>query len=160
MTGRGMRLWADPIVDEFPMLFREGFEKAFERFFKDPWLAGRRREGENLLMAFTPRLDISETEREFIVTAELPGLEEKDVQVEVSGDTLILRGEKKVEREDKSKNATWTERAYGSFQRRIPLEGEVDPDGITAAMKQGVLTIKLPKSDQSKQHKKIDIKKA
>lgn len=161
MNGRGLRLWTDPMMEEFPLLFREGFEKAVERFFQEPWSMLRRREGDGPAMTFTPRLDVTESDREFIVAAELPGLEEKDVQVEVARDVLILRGEKRQEREDKSKNATWCERTYGAFYRRIPLEAEVDSNRITASMKQGILTITLPKTDQGKQQsRKIEIKKA
>lgn len=160
MSGRGLRLWSDPIIDEFPILFREGFEKAFERFFQDPWLAGRAN-GPSALTSFTPRLDVAENDKEYVVTVELPGMEEKDVQVEVAKDVLILRGEKRQEREEKTKHSAWCERTYGSFLRRIPLGVEIDANKITATMKQGVLTVTLPKTEQAKQQaRKIEIKKA
>lgn len=160
MSGRGLRLWSDPIIDEFPVLFREGFEKAFERFFQDPWISGRAN-GPSALAGFTPKLDVAESEREYVVTVELPGLEEKDVQVEVAKDVLILRGEKRQEREEKTKHSSWSERTYGSFLRRIPLGAEIDANKIAATMKQGVLTVTLPKSEQARQQtRKIEIKKA
>ena len=93
-----------------------------------------------------PRLELSETDKAVTVSAELPGLSEKDVQVEIANGVLSIRGEKKAERTDESK-----ERYYGSFERRIPLEG-LEEEKAQADFKNGVLTVTLPKSDQSSRH--------
>jgi HSP20 family protein len=93
-----------------------------------------------------PRLELSETDKSVTVTAELPGLSEKDVQVEIANDVLSIRGEKKAERSDESKFVS--ERYYGSFERQISLEG-VEEDKAQADLKNGVLTVTLPKSEQS-----------
>ena len=93
-----------------------------------------------------PRLELSETDKALTVSAELPGLSEKDVQVEIANGVLSIRGEKKAERSDESKFVS--ERYYGSFQRQIPLEG-IEEDKAQADFKNGVLTVTLPKSEQS-----------
>jgi HSP20 family protein len=96
-----------------------------------------------------PRLELSETDKAVTVTAELPGLTEKDVQVEIVNGVLSIRGEKKAERSDESKFVS--ERYYGTFERQIPLEG-VEEDKAQAEFKNGVLTVTLPKAEQSKQN--------
>jgi HSP20 family protein len=93
-----------------------------------------------------PRLELSETDKAVTVSAELPGLSEKDVQVDIANGVLSIRGEKKTERSDGSK--FFSERYYGSFERQIPLEG-VEEDKAQAEFKNGVLTVMLPKSEQS-----------
>ena len=98
-----------------------------------------------------PRLELSETDKSVTVTAELPGLSEKDVQVEIANGVLSIRGEKKAERSDDSKFVS--ERYYGSFEREISLEG-VEEDKAQADFKNGVLTVTLPKSVQSNRNVK------
>jgi HSP20 family protein len=98
-----------------------------------------------------PRLELSETDKSVTVTAELPGLSEKDVQVEIANGVLSIRGEKKAERSDDSKFVS--ERYYGSFEREISLEG-VEEDKAQANFKNGVLTVTLPKSEQSNRNVK------
>ena len=92
-----------------------------------------------------PQLEVSETEKAVTVSAELPGLTEKDVQVEITNGVLSIRGEKKAERSDESRFVS--ERYYGSFERQIPIEG-VEEDKAKADFKNGVLTVTLPKSEQ------------
>jgi len=96
-----------------------------------------------------PRLELNETDKAVKVSAELPGLSEKDVQVEIANGVLSIRGEKKAERNDSSKFVS--ERYYGSFERQIPLEG-VEEDKAKAEFKDGVLTVTLPRSEQSKRN--------
>jgi HSP20 family protein len=93
-----------------------------------------------------PRLELSETDKAVTVSAELPGLSEKDVQVEIANGVLSIRGEKKAERSDQSK--FFSERYYGSFERQIPLEG-VEEEKAKADFKNGVLTVTVPKSEQA-----------
>ena len=101
------------------------------------------------LSDFAPRVDISETDEEYRVTAELPGLEEKDFEVTLDGDILTIKGEKKVEREEKGEGSTRVETSRGSFSRAFQLPIEVDPDAVNAAYKNGVLTVTLPKPPQA-----------
>jgi HSP20 family protein len=93
-----------------------------------------------------PSVEVSETEKEIKVTAELPGMDEKDVKLELANGVLAIAGEKKTENEDKDR--LFSERYYGRFERRIPVE-DVDEDKISAAFKSGVLTVTLPKIAQA-----------
>jgi HSP20 family protein len=105
-----------------------------------------------------PSLDVKETKENIIITAELPGLSSKDVEVSISGDLLTLKGEKKKEKEEKDENYHLIERRYGSFSRNIRLPSEVDPQKIRAIHKDGVLTITLPKSEKAKERQiKINV---
>ncbi len=106
-----------------------------------------------------PRMDVSETEKEFEITAELPGLEEKDVQVNVADGVLTIRGEKKAEKEEKDKNYHLVERSYGAFSRSLDLPEGVDPDAIKASIANGVLKVSVPKPAPA-QVKKVDVKAA
>jgi len=98
-----------------------------------------------------PRLELRETDKLVTVSAELPGLSENDVQVEIANGVLSIRGEKKAEWSDESKFVS--ERYYGSFERQISLEG-VEEDKAQADFKNGVLTVTLPKSEQSSRNVK------
>jgi HSP20 family protein len=92
-----------------------------------------------------PSVDIAETDKEITVTAELPGLSEKDVEVVLSDDLLTIRGEKKVEKEEKKKNFYMSERSYGSFERSFRLPESVDQAKVQANFEKGVLTVRAPK---------------
>jgi HSP20 family protein len=106
----------------------------------------------------SPSVDVAETEKEVTVTAELPGLDEKDIEVNLSEGVLTLKGEKKSEKEEKDKTFYRSERSYGMFQRAIPLPAEVLEDKIEAEFAKGVLTVHLPKSPAAqKKAKKIEI---
>ena len=106
-----------------------------------------------------PAIDMSEDDKAYKITAELPGLDAKDVDVSVSGNTLVLKGEKRQEKEEENKNYFFSERAYGSFQRAFELSTTVDRDKIAADYSKGVLTITLPKTAEAqKQAKKIEVK--
>lgn len=106
-----------------------------------------------------PRVDIRETENAIVVQAELPGVDEKDVEIEYADGVLTLRGEKKLERteEEKEKGYYLMERSYGAFLRRIPMPVEVDENGIEASFEKGVLTVTLPKKPEV-QPKRIQIR--
>ncbi len=109
--------------------------------------------------AYMPRLDVTEDAKAFTVTAELPGMSEKDIDLSISGDTLTIRGEKKEEKEDKNKNYYYSERSYGTFMRSVPLPRQVEADKVSASFKKGVLTITLPKTAEAAEAtKKIDVK--
>jgi HSP20 family protein len=111
---------------------------------------------------FTPRIDVTESDGELTVCAELPGVEEKDLEVTLNGNQLTIRGEKKREHEEKDeKRGVYhrVERSYGSFQRTMTLPYDVDPSRVSAEFKSGVLKVKLPKPEEAqKQSKRIDIK--
>ena len=106
-----------------------------------------------------PRVDVAESDGEIEITAELPGLEEKDISVHVADGTLTVSGEKRTEQERKDKTYVVTERSYGSFSRSIPLPAGVDPASIKATVSKGVLKVAVPKPASSKAAK-IEIKPA
>ena len=107
----------------------------------------------------TPRMDVTETDKEYEITAELPGLEEKDVTVNIADGILTIRGEKKAEKEEKDKNYHLVERSYGSFSRSLELPEGVNADVIKASIANGVLKVTVPKPAPA-QVKTIDVKSA
>jgi len=97
-----------------------------------------------------PTVDMEEDDSEIRVTAEMPGLEKEDFKVEVLGDRLIIRGEKKAEREKREAGYFYSERSYGSFSRSLQLPAEVEVEKAKAEYKNGVLKLRLPKSETAK----------
>ena len=109
----------------------------------------------------SPAIDVTEDADAYRVTAELPGLSGKDVEVVVSDDTMTIKGEKKQENEQKDRQYYVSERSYGMFQRSFMLPGAVDHDKITADFSKGVLTVMMPKTAKAKvEPKKIEVKAA
>jgi HSP20 family protein len=145
---------------EYPFgAFQREMNKLFDDFFGgfdlSPWAPVERR----LATPFTPHIDVSETDKEIRVSAELPGMDEKDIDVSLTRDALTIKGEKKQETEDKGKDYYRMERSYGSFTRSIPLPIEVETDKVQATFKKGVLEITLPKTAKAIQEtKKIPVK--
>lgn len=138
--------------------FQEEMNRMFDNFFADPFASLAVR-SPRWAAEFNPRVDISETDDALKVSAELPGMEEKDIQITLEQDALILSGEKKTETEEKGRNFHHVERSYGSFQRVIPLPVEVVPDKAEATFKNGLLTVTLPKAPSAvKAAHKITIK--
>jgi HSP20 family protein len=114
------------------------FDDVFRGFENSPFGGGR---------SAWPSVDIEESDKEYRVTAELPGLEERDIEVLLQDGILTLRGEKKVEKE--SGNRTFSERFYGRFERQIALERDIEENAVSAAFRNGILTVTAPKSAQS-----------
>ena len=104
-----------------------------------------------------PNIDISETDKAIEISAEMPGLERKDVEISIDDDTLTIRGEKKVEEDQRQKNVQLSERSYGVFMRVLQLPPGIDPSGIQATMANGVLKMTIPKPTKS-EPKKIEVK--
>ena len=102
------------------------------------------------LTAWAPAVDIYETEGELVVTADLPGINEKDFDVRVENNMLTVRGERKLEKTINEDNMLRVERAYGSFSRSFSLPNSVNTEAIKADYHDGVLTVKLPKREESK----------
>jgi len=104
-----------------------------------------------------PVVNVSETEKEIRVDAELPGLEGKDVDVSLENGALVIKGEKKFEGEEKKDNYHRIERSYGTFTRTVPLPAKVNPKGIKAKFEKGVLHVTLPKAEPSAPAQKIKV---
>lgn len=131
-------------TDPFMALRRE-MNRLFDTFYASPF-------GlvpfENMLAPqadFMPQVDISETDKEITITAELPGIDDKDIEVSVAKNMISISGKKEVEKTDKGRNYYHVERSYGTFYRDIPLRAEVDEDKVEARFDKGVLTITAPK---------------
>jgi HSP20 family protein len=159
---RAQSLWQpfESLRDEVDRIFEE-FTRGFGR-----WPVGRRvfdieplLRYETALGVSAPVVDIVEKEKEYQISAELPGLDEKDIDVSVADDVLTLKGEKKEEKEEKAKNYYLSERRYGAFRRSFQLPSGVDAEKIEASFAKGVLTVILPKTPEAqKKEKKIAIK--
>jgi len=151
-----------PLRQEMDRLFDDffaGFPLApfrRQRLETDPW---RRFQG--MFEATFPITDVVDGERDYRITTELPGMSERDIDISVSGNTLVLKGEKKEEHEEKAGNRYVAERRFGSFQRSFGLPEDADADRIEASFRNGVLTIVLPKRPEAQaKARKIDVKPA
>ncbi len=132
--------------------------RVFEDFFKGFDVAPLDMFGDSL-GKFSPSIDVKEDEKEITVTAELPGLDEKDFEILLADNTLTIKGEKKEEKEDKGKDYHRMERSYGCFSRVITLPEGIDSSKIDAHFKSGVLKIVLPRTAEAKSKiKKIPLK--
>lgn len=138
---------------EHPLM---SFQREMNRLFEDLWRGFdapvlSRSEGTAAVM-IAPRIELKERDAEIEVCAELPGLKENDVEVTLTDNVLSIRGEKKHERKEEEKGYTYSERSYGVFERRIPLDAEVLADRVEARFADGVLTVTLPKNPEAKGH--------
>lgn len=126
--------------------WRSPFDHFFDAFFGDdsrlPALSGN--------AAFTPRIDVREEDDAYEISAELPGLEDKDLELSIAEGTLVLRGEKSSDHEAKEGQYFRQERTYGRFERAFHLPDGVEADKIEAQFKNGVLAIHLPKKEEAK----------
>jgi len=144
------------ILDNPFALLRQEMDELFDNFFRgfdmEPFFG--RRPG-----TFNPNVDITENEKEIKVSAELPGMDDKDIEVTLNKDSLTIKGEKKEEKENRGKDYYCMERSYGSFNRTIHLPVEVDTNKAEAQFKKGVLTVKIPKTAKAlEEKKKITVK--
>lgn len=140
-------------TDPFLSLHHE-MNRLFDDTFRNFGMAPFGREGRGFTW---PSVEVAETERDVKVTAELAGLEEKDIELRVENNVLTLRGEKRTESEDKDRQ--YSERYYGRFERRLPIQAEIDEDAAQATFKNGVLTVTLPKTARAKDaYRRIPIK--
>jgi HSP20 family protein len=152
--GRGVSVPRGEELNPFYSLHREMnrlFDEAFRGFDLTPferegWM--ERPFGSHEGGAGWPRVEVGESETEWKVTAELPGLEEKDVEVELAPGVLVIKGEKRTETGD---TRWFSERFYGRFARRIPFE-DIEADQVAATFKNGVLTVTLPKSASAREN--------
>jgi HSP20 family protein len=131
--------------------FRDEMDDLFGRFFSGGPLAA------GAFGATWPRMDLEESDKDLTVTAELPGVDPKQIDINVTGNVLTLRGEKKDEREEKGRDYHYVERQYGSFHRSVQLPSSVESDKVDATFKDGVLTIRMPKHPEARP-KKITVK--
>jgi len=143
--------WLMPLHQQIDRVFADFLGGDFPRLGRSPWNGG-----------FSPDMDVSETDRQLEVTAELPGLDDKDVEVTLADGVLTVRGEKRSEtrEEDKDRNHYRLERTYGAFRRSFQLPPEVDDDGVSANFDKGILKITLAKKKPAESAtRKIEVRK-
>lgn len=140
---------ADSPLMSLQQEMNEVFDRFFEGFGLEPfdwnWNGG------NGLMR--PRVDVAETDDEIVVTAELPGVDEKDIEVSVEDHALTLSGERREEKESRERGYHRREQMYGAFRRTIPLPTGADPDRVSATFKRGVLTVSIGKAESGKRRR-------
>ena len=134
--------------------FQNDVNRLFDDFFRGTDLTPFDAFDGTALGRFNPRINVSETDTEMTVSAELPGMDEKDVTVEMDDNTLTIRGEKKEEREEQGKNWHRMEQSYGSFHRVIDLPAGVDSGKTKAKFAKGILTVAVPKLESSQRKRK------
>ena len=148
----------------------EGMRKEVDRLFEDFGDDFWRRPFRSLAqlepvwsrnLVATPAVDVSETDKAYEIAPEMPGMDEKNIEVNVANGGLTIKGEKKEEKEEQQKDYYFSERRYGSFQRYFALPESVDADKIEATFTNGVLKVTLPKTAEAqKPAKKIEVKAA
>ncbi len=129
------------------------------RLFDQVMGSGAGRGGASAGNVINAQMNVSETEDEIRIAAELPGVTEDDIDVSLDDDVLTIRGEKRFERKDEKENFHFVERSYGTFQRAVRLPFPVDPEQVRASFENGVLTIRLPKSAQQERARRIPVQK-
>lgn len=148
----------EPLTSRWdPFKELENMERRLSTWFGRPL---RRREGEQEALTvaeWSPLVDIEESEKEYLIKAEIPEMKKEDVKIAVQDDVLSISGERKSEKEEKGKKYHRVERCYGSFMRSFTLPDDADGTKITAEYKDGVLRLHLPKSEQAKP-KAIEVK--
>lgn len=140
-------------VPQFGRL-RTDMDRLFDRFFEEPWWGTRELAFEG---AWVPSVDLSESDNEFTISAELPGMSPQDIELTVCDNMLTLAGSKEESSEDKGEDYYQCERRFGAFRRTIELPAYADLEHVEAAQRDGVLTIRVPKLEKSR-GKKISVK--
>jgi HSP20 family protein len=147
--------------------FRNEIDRLFDRFWQGFGFPSLPRafegepfwRGEGAFGMASPAVDFTEDDKAYHLTAELPGMTEKDIDVTMSADMLTISGQKRDQREQKDRNYHFSERRFGSFRRTLPLPQGIDRDKVEANFRNGVLAVTMPKTpDALQQHKKIEIK--
>lgn len=149
-----------PAQEAYPLgALQRRMNRMFDDFFGDFDLPDGPLQALTQAGAFVPRMDVVETDKDLVITAELAGMDEKDVEVTLKDDVLTIKGEKKTERDEKDRRGFLCERTYGNFSRSVALPDGVETDSIDASFKKGVLSVRLTKTPvEEPKTKKIEIK--
>ena len=162
MPNRSLAPWGSfrrpAVFERDPFLsFRQQMDRLFDDFFAPVESQG--------MAPFTqragawPSIDMRETDQAYEIEAELPGLEQNDVEVNLRDNILMISGEKRDEHKEEASGRHYTERSYGRFERMIPFDVEVDPDKVEARFKNGLLSVKVPKNPKaSSKTRRIEVK--
>ena len=152
--------WSRYDLEMYPIVgLHRGMNRLFNRVFTDLGLESANSNSEES-RTFSPGLAFSDNEKEVLITLEVPGMSENDLNISLGKDSLTISGEKVVEHERSEGGRYYSERACGSFSRTVPLDCRVDEDKVDAVCKNGVLTLRLPKAaDAQKGSRKISVKR-
>ena len=145
--GRDADFWT---ASPFQLMRRmqEDMDRVFGSFFGQPWRAGAGTQG---LTGWAPSVDVYETDKEIVVKADVPGVEPEDLELYCTPDAVVLRGETRHGDERQEGNIHRTERSYGRFERQIPLPPGTRPDEAKANFRNGVLELRIPKTEEARQ---------
>ena len=135
-------------------------QERMNRLFEDSLSRSKTTDQEMAMGAWTPPVDIYETQDEVVLRADLPGIDQKDIDLRIENSTLTLRGERKFQKEANEEDYHRIERSYGVFSRSFQLPGSIDQTKIAATHKEGVLEVHLPKREDTKPKQiKVDVRK-
>lgn len=164
MANRDLTPWRAAAPSPFGrdpfMNFRREMDRLFDDFFAPAEPRSFAGPGAGAAQAMVmPSLDVHETDQNYVVSAELPGIDPKDVELDLRDNALTLRGEKRSERKEEDGGRRYSERSFGRFERTIPLAAEVDADNVEARFENGVLKVTLPKNAKARDKtRRIEIK--
>ena len=144
-----------PVLDTLKRELDRVFEDFPSTLWRRPIPGLERLWSREQALNIVPAIDVVEKDRSYDIVAELPGMDEKNIEIRVSGNVLSIRGEKCQENSDEQKNYHYSERRFGSFMRSIPIPDGVDMAGIDASFSNGVLTVTLPKTPEAQKDEKI-----
>ena len=141
-----------PITREAPLgRIHQEIDQIFDNFFRGSWLSPFRQLDQKWMGSMMlPKVDIAEDKKEYTITVEVPGVEEKDIDLTIADGTLTIRGEKRHEEENHDRQYHRVERSYGAFQRVLSLPDDSKEDAIEAKFKNGILTLRVPKTTSTK----------
>jgi HSP20 family protein len=156
-----------PAMNESWRNFRQEIDRIFDRFSDgfesvslQPFTNMQRLWGPSVTGFANLAVDVSETDKTYNISAEMPGVKDSDVEISVSGDTLLIKGKKEQSREEKDKSHYLSERSYGSFQRMFSLPRDTDSSKIEARFQNAVLTVSVPKTASKQETRKVEVKAA
>ncbi len=137
------------------------FRREMDRIFDDFFAGTAPRDPHSAWLGLTPAVDVSETDKEIVVTAELPGVTDRDIEVTLAGEVLTIKGEKRSQHEEKNGDSTYMERRFGSFSRSVRLPFDAGEEKLDAQFTNGVLTIRLPKpAELQRPVRRIEVRRA
>jgi HSP20 family protein len=140
--------WGNPLLS---------LQREVDRLFDDVLRAGTSGSEREPAGMLVPQVNVSETDKELRITAELPGVSDKDIDVSLDGDMLTIRAEKKLQRKEEKEDFHFVERSFGSFQRAIRIPFSAEPDKVRARLENGVLTVTIPKSEAQARARRIEV---
>lgn len=145
--------------DPFLTLHRE-MNRLFDDVLRGGALPAGGQSGSEGGVLLAPHMDVSETEKELRIRAELPGVSEKDIDISLNDDVLTIRAEKRQERKEEREGVHFSERSFGTFQRSLRLPFQVNPDQVQARFENGVLSVTLPKTQPQERSRRIQVQGA